>query len=482
EEEYVADAAPPCPRRRPWSRGCVGNAAAPPRWGEPGTAYESEWYCHRCWDAWDWDCSAAPAAAAPEDEAQLPCQGSLAQALRRYSSDSSVSLLGLRGLSPRCRRFLAAPAPHGAPRAADCGSRGRGMCALRVAEGLEPRILALRAELLPQLLPQLLSEGPAGTGGTGAGGGGGEAGVGALAEALASSRSFARFWVGPERGPFLLPALRCVKQSLPLEDVVSGLAEAARPGRRKHYESALTLTDGLDFRCPVALPPIGTLAQLMEVLNYGTVFLNTASLHWKSLAQICLAASRALHFPTNINVYVTGGGRAISTDVHTDNHDVLILQTEGAKRWTVYPPPQRAPGKAHPLYRGKEEDRLLASELAEPLLEVVLRPGEVLFIPMGFPHATSTQMPEPATQPDAVAADADGSVSVHLTLGISAADHDFCLGGLRRSLLERLGEGAALDEPALADGAFWELWSPTPAGCLLPAALRSGVPQPAAKL
>ena len=271
-------------------------------------------------------------------------------------------------------------------------------------------------------------------------------------------RDFASFWVGDHRAPFLLPGSASVRAALSLQDVVHGLSAPVGCGRRKPCETALTLTDGADFRCPIGLPRIGAVRELMEVLEYGTVFMNTASLHWKSLAQACLAASSVLHFPTNINVYVTGPGRRVSTDVHTDNHDVLILQTEGAKHWLVYPPPRRRSGAAHPLYRGKGEDHLQPEELGAPLLDVVLQPGEVLFVPMGFPHATST----------ADAACHGEAPSVHLTLGISAADYDFCFGGLCRGLLERLDEAEGLDEASLPDAAFWDLWSPVPVGSLLP--------------
>jgi hypothetical protein len=200
--------------------------------------------------------------------------------------------------------------------------------------------------------------------------------------------------------------------------------------------------------------------ELEQVLQYGTIFMNTASLHWKALADLCIAASGALHFPTNVNVYITGQGRKVSTDVHTDNHDVFIFHTKGVKHWRVYPPPRRSPGMAHPLYRGKHDDKLLESELDDPLIDILLQPGEVLFIPMGFPHATAT------------AGTGSSKVSVHLTLGISAADYGFCMGGLRRSLLAYLGEDSTLDEANLPDDVFWELMAPVPAGCLLPDSVR----------
>lgn len=151
-------------------------------------------------------------------------------------------------------------------------------------------------------------------------------------------------------------------------------------------------------------------------------------------------------------LHLRGRNREVSTDVHTDNHDVLIFHTQGAKRWRVYAPPQRLRG-SHPLYRGKNEDRLLDHELGELLVDVILRPGQVLFVPMGFPHATGTAGTE------------DSEVSVHLTLGLSTADYEFCWGGLRKSALQLLGRVPKADE-GLPDHLWWRLLSPLPVGFL----------------
>lgn len=53
------------------------------------------------------------------------------------------------------------------------------------------------------------------------------------------------------------------------------------------------------------------------------------------------------------------------------------------------PPPSRMP-RADPLARGKSKDKLELSELATPLLDIVLKPGQVLYVPAGFPHTTGT--------------------------------------------------------------------------------------------
>ena len=61
---------------------------------------------------------------------------------------------------------------------------------------------------------------------------------------------------------------------------------------------------------------------------------------------------------------------------HTDWQDVLVLQTEGSKRWRVYGPPVRREGGRDPLHRGKGGDVLGEGELGVPLLDVILRRGD----------------------------------------------------------------------------------------------------------
>ena len=167
----------------------------------------------------------------------------------------------------------------------------------------------------------------------------------------------------------------------------------------------------LDTHINSQLPPVTSKVDLEELMGFGTIFLNAASKHWRSLARICQDAGAAFAFPTNINIYATAPGRKISTLPHADHHDVLIMQSQGSKRWCVFAPPPRVFGK-HPLHRGKGTDTLHKHELGPALIDVTLTPGESLFVPAGFPHSTSTTTGEGTEAP----------ASVHLTLGLSAAD------------------------------------------------------------
>ncbi|MBT2418593.1 cupin-like domain-containing protein [Streptomyces sp. ISL-22] len=67
---------------------------------------------------------------------------------------------------------------------------------------------------------------------------------------------------------------------------------------------------------------------------------------------------------------------------HWDDHDVIVVQLEGAKRWRLY-----GPTRINPLHRDTEAPEPPADE---PLEEVVLRAGDMLYLPRGWWHAVAT--------------------------------------------------------------------------------------------
>ncbi|GAA2139442.1 hypothetical protein GCM10009760_21740 [Kitasatospora kazusensis] len=72
--------------------------------------------------------------------------------------------------------------------------------------------------------------------------------------------------------------------------------------------------------------------------------------------------------------------------VHRDDADVLAIQISGEKRWRVHAGP--ADGNWEP----SRED----TDPGEVLLDTVLRPGEVLYVPRGFAHFACAVGDEPS--------------------------------------------------------------------------------------
>lgn len=131
------------------------------------------------------------------------------------------------------------------------------------------------------------------------------------------------------------------------------------------------------------------------------------------LGDLCDDIARGLGGRVHANVYVTPP-RSQGFGAHYDCHDVLVLQLHGRKRWRLY----RAP---HPLPLRDETFSRVAPEVGEVGEEVVLEPGDLLYVPRGWVH-------------EAAALD---SLSVHTTIGVTVPRwSDF--------LLELVG-AAALD-------------------------------------
>ncbi|KAJ1451587.1 cupin superfamily protein-domain-containing protein [Pelagophyceae sp. CCMP2097] len=190
------------------------------------------------------------------------------------------------------------------------------------------------------------------------------------------------------------------------------------------------------------------------IANAATVVLNSADANVPALASLSVAALDAFRLPVCVNVYTTGAGAQTSAPPHTDKQRVLVLQCEGNKRWRVYPPAKLAVG-TEPLARGKGEDLLAWAELAEPLIDCVLRPGDVLYIPAGFPHATETV----SCYEDTAPAETDlPRASLHLTLGVDTHIWGLDGYGARGGVLRRTNRVDRLrPESDLGDDAYWRL-------------------------
>ncbi|TKB48903.1 cupin domain-containing protein [Ferrimonas sediminicola] len=77
----------------------------------------------------------------------------------------------------------------------------------------------------------------------------------------------------------------------------------------------------------------------------------------------------------------TGGG----VGPHIDNYDVFIIQGQGRRRWQVGD-------------RGEHKPRANSGALAlvedfEPIIDVEMAPGDLLYIPPGYPHCGQTLAP-----------------------------------------------------------------------------------------
>lgn len=111
-----------------------------------------------------------------------------------------------------------------------------------------------------------------------------------------------------------------------------------------------------------------------------TLVLNKAYTLWRPLLQVASLLEQYFEVPTSGNLFITPP-RSKGFSLHFDNTDVFFVQLAGVKRWRVYAPILEAPMKAnHPELEKSAKLR------RTPLLDVYLRPGDVMYVPRGFLH------------------------------------------------------------------------------------------------
>jgi ribosomal protein L16 Arg81 hydroxylase len=127
----------------------------------------------------------------------------------------------------------------------------------------------------------------------------------------------------------------------------------------------------------------------------ATIVLQALQLQHPPLGAFCRDLEAVLGHPVQANAYYTPAS-AQGFAVHHDTHDVFCLQVEGEKRWLVYPPVLELPLK----------DQKYVPELGEPgdpVLDVTMRAGDMLYLPRGWLHQAMTS----------------DAASLHLTIGVN---------------------------------------------------------------
>ncbi len=134
---------------------------------------------------------------------------------------------------------------------------------------------------------------------------------------------------------------------------------------------------------PETLPGVASADRIRDLFDdHATVVLNLLSNYWAPARE--LAASLTDFFGRTVigNAYATPKGSPAFAP-HHDSHDVLVFQLEGSKRWRVWSPDVVRPLPASGPYRPEKDD-------ADAAIDVALEPGDVLYLPRGWIHATST--------------------------------------------------------------------------------------------
>lgn len=141
-------------------------------------------------------------------------------------------------------------------------------------------------------------------------------------------------------------------------------------------------------------------AKLKQVLAAGaSLRLNGAEKWLTSLQNNCRQLSKAFSAPVRANIYYTPANEQ-GFHPHYDSHDVLVLQLEGAKEWSLYHE------EIHLPLRGQVFDPANCQSKPELQKQFTMSSGSRAYIPRGWMHD----------------ARALNQSSLHVTFGI----HSYC--------------------------------------------------------
>ena len=140
--------------------------------------------------------------------------------------------------------------------------------------------------------------------------------------------------------------------------------------------SAYTMTPRISG---VPLSGLADPARILAAIDDGaTLVLQGLHRHWEPLRRLCRGLESTLGHPCQVNAYFTPPG-ARGLALHSDPHDVFVLQAFGSKRWEVHAP--------------------------DDAWDLELTLGDALYMPKGTPHAATAQ----------------DTLSGHLTVGVQTS-------------------------------------------------------------
>jgi len=156
--------------------------------------------------------------------------------------------------------------------------------------------------------------------------------------------------------------------------------------------------------------------KVFDLIDDGaTVVLQGLHRYWSPLGDLVRDLELTLGHPCQANAYLTPPGSQ-GFALHSDTHDVFVVQTHGSKRWQIHD--------------------------TERQHDVLLEPGTSMYLPTGTPHAARTQQ----------------SASLHVTIGVNQLTWRHVLDRVAGRLLadEQLDQALPADyltsPGALADG------------------------------
>ncbi|HEX2575837.1 MAG TPA: cupin domain-containing protein, partial [Aquihabitans sp.] len=118
-------------------------------------------------------------------------------------------------------------------------------------------------------------------------------------------------------------------------------------------------------------------ARLLELLRRGaTAIAFGVDDSVPELSRLAGLVERTAGVRSGANLYLSHGSHPSGFGPHWDDHDVLVIQVVGSKRWQLHRPNEPAPVLRHSS----------SAVSGERWATVVLEPGDVLYVPRGWGH------------------------------------------------------------------------------------------------
>jgi hypothetical protein len=231
-----------------------------------------------------------------------------------------------------------------------------------------------------------------------------------LVEAIATSQSFFDDYF--ERKPLLLHANPSALQDTRIEwnDVVNlatkGLTWGSSTngvrlasGSGEFTATAKVGGEAFDASSMHGMPVLRTQLEGPSAISEATVQIGAIHALHSGAAETTRQFQRIFGHAANANLFATPAGQDTVVQMHTDRMDGYVIQLSGQKRWQVHAPLSDVHNPVWGVMGnaewGKELDKPIPLDLVgEKLVDVVLEPGDILYIPRGFPHTTSTSIGE----------------------------------------------------------------------------------------
>jgi hypothetical protein len=123
--------------------------------------------------------------------------------------------------------------------------------------------------------------------------------------------------------------------------------------------------------------------KVYEHFRTGKTLIHAGLNHTRpNLRRLCAILTEKFAAPAEAVAYLTPAGQQ-GARAHSDPSDVYVIQLEGTKHWQVWAAPETR-------RLGVDRDYTIA-ELGQPVMDVSLRPGDVLYVPYGTPHVAAAE-------------------------------------------------------------------------------------------